>query len=145
MKPLNENGMTLFEMILVLMITAGLLLIPTIYTKQTKTTLENQLFMEELQSHLTTIQNYAILSGKSTRMIVSSEYETVQFQVVGDEQNELNRLIYLPETITTPNHKTYLFLGYSGRLYSFDTLVFFINKERHTMAFQLGSGRYIWQ
>lgn len=145
MKSLNEKGMMLFELLLVLLITAGLLLIPIIYTKQTKNTLENQLFVEELQSHTTTIQNYAVLSGKATRMIVSSEYKTVQFQVIGDERNELNQVIYLPETVTTPERKTYYFNGYSGNLREFDTLVFFINKERHTMAFQLGSGRYNWQ
>lgn len=145
MKSLNEKGMMLFELLLVLLITAGLLLIPIIYTKQTKNTLENQLFVEELQSHTTTIQNYAVLSGKATRMIVSSEYKTVQFQVIGDERNELNQVIYLPETVTTPERKTYYFNGYSGNLREFDTLVFYINKERHTMAFQLGSGRYNWQ
>lgn len=145
MKSLNEKGMLLFELLLVLLITAGLLLIPIIYTKQTKNTLENQLFVEELQSHTTTIQNYAVLSGKATRMIVSSEYKTVQFQVIGDERNELNQVIYLPETVTTPERKTYYFNGYSGNLREFDTLVFYINKERHTMAFQLGSGRYNWQ
>ena len=128
-----------------MLIAAGLSLFPTIYTKQTKNTLENQLFVEELQSHTTTIQNYAVLSGKATRMIVSSEYKTVQFQVIGDERNELNQVIYLPETVTTPDRKTYYFNGYSGNLREFDTLVFFINKERHTMAFQLGSGRYNWQ
>lgn len=145
MKSLNEKGMMLFELLLVLLITASLLLIPIIYTKQTKNTLENQLFVEELQSHTTTIQNYAVLSGKATRMIVSSEYKTVQFQVIGDERNELNQVIYLPETVTTPERKTYYFNGYSGNLREFDTLVFYINKERHTMAFQLGSGRYNWQ
>lgn len=145
MKSLNEKGMMLFELLLVLLITAGLLLIPIIYTKQTKNTLDNQLFVEDLQSHTTSIQNYAILSGKSTRMIVSSQYKTIQFQVIGDEQNELNQLIHLPEMVTTPERKTYYFNGHSGNLREFDTLVFFINKERHTMAFQLGSGRYNWQ
>lgn len=145
MKSLNENGLLLFELLLVLLIAVGLLLIPTIYTKQIKINLENQLFTEDLQSHVTTIQNYAILSGNATRMIVSSEYKTIQFQVIGDESNELNQLIHLPETITTPERKTYYFNGYSGNLREFNTLVFFINKERHTMAFQLGSGRYNWQ
>jgi len=145
MKSLNEKGILLFEMLLVLLIAASLLLIPTIYTKQTKNTLENQLFVEELQSHMTAIQNYAILSGNTTTMIVSSQYKTIQFKVIDDEQNELNQLIHLPETITTPDRKTYYFNGYSGNLRNFDTLVFFINNIRHTMAFQLGSGRYNWQ
>ncbi|WP_035053926.1 competence type IV pilus minor pilin ComGD [Carnobacterium pleistocenium] len=145
MKSLNQKGMLLFEMLLVLLIAAGLLLIPTIYTKQTKITLENQLFIEELQSHMTAIQNYAILSGNVTTMIVSSQYKTIQFKVIDDEQNELNQLIYLPEMINTPNRKTYYFNGYSGNLRNFDTLVFFINNKRHTMAFQLGSGRYNWE
>jgi len=101
--------------------------------------------VEELQSHMTAIQNYAILSGNTTTMIVSSQYKTIQFKVIDDEQNELNQLIHLPETITTPDRKTYYFNGYSGNLRNFDTLVFFINNTRHTMAFQLGSGRYNWQ
>ncbi|MBT2731296.1 competence type IV pilus minor pilin ComGD [Carnobacterium sp. ISL-102] len=145
MESLNEKGILLFEMLLVLLIAASLLLIPTIYTKNTKNTLENQLFVEELQSHMTAIQNYAILSGNTATMIVSSQYKTIQFKVIDDEQNELNQLIHLPETITTPNRKTYYFNGYSGNLRNFDTLVFFINNTRHTMAFQLGSGRYNWQ
>jgi len=145
MKILNEKGLMLFELLLVLLIATGLLLIPTIYTKQTKINLENQLFIEEMQSHMTAIQNYAILSGKVTVMIVSSQYKTLQFKVIDDEQNELNQLIYLPETVTTPTYKVYHFNGYSGNLRVFDTLVFYINEERHTMTFQLGSGRYKWQ
>lgn len=145
MKSLDEKGMLLFEMLLVLFVAAVLVLIPTIYTKQTKKQLENQLFIEEFQSHMTAIQNYAVLSGQVTMMTVSSQYKTIQFKVIGDEQNELNQLIYLPETITTPTHKNYHFNGYTGNLRIFDTLVFYINQERHTMTFQLGSGRYKWQ
>ncbi|WP_407372247.1 competence type IV pilus minor pilin ComGD [Carnobacterium sp.] len=145
MNPLNEKGMILFEMLLVLFVAAVLVLIPTIYTNETKNQLDNQLFIEEFQSQMTAIQNYAVLSGQVTMMTVSSQYKTVQFKVIGDEKNILNKLIYLPETITTPTYKTYYFNGYTGNLRNFDTLVFFINKQRHTMTFQLGSGRYKWQ
>ncbi|AGY81237.1 MULTISPECIES: competence type IV pilus minor pilin ComGD [Carnobacterium] len=145
MRELDEKGMLLVELVLVLFIAAALLFIPTIYTKQTKIHLENQLFVEELQSQLTAIQNYAVLSGEVTAMIVSSQHKSIQFRVIDDEQNELNGVIYLPETVTTPTYKVYHFNAYSGNLRNFDTLVFFINNERHTMTFQLGSGRYKWQ
>ena len=145
MRELDEKGMLLVELVLVLFIAAALLFIPTIYTKQTKIHLENQLFVEELQSQLTAIQNYAVLSGEVTAMIVSSQHKSIQFRVIDDEQNELNGVIYLPETVTTPRYKVYHFNAYSGNLRNFDTLVFFINNERHTMTFQLGSGRYKWQ
>lgn len=144
MRRLDDNGMLMLELLLVLMISASLLLLPSLYSKKAMERLEVSLFKEQLESSITAIQTYSILAGIPTTMTVSAEYKRIDFKVFWEEDHYLNQRLLLPGNMTTPVQKRYQFLGNSGNLSRFDALNFDINGERHSLIFQLGSGRYRW-
>lgn len=145
MKKLNSNGFLLFETLLVLFIATSILIIPTIFSKKIIKDTATQLFIEELQSGITASQNYAVLSGKWSAIDVSASNNVITFKAMSQENHYLTHRLELPENITTPSNKSYLFNGGSGNLQSFSTLYFDIDGIRHKLIFQLGSGRYRWE
>ena len=145
MKKLNSEGILLFEMLLVLFIATSMLIIPTIFSKKIIKDTATQLFIEELQSGITASQNYAVLSGKWSAIDVSAYNNVITFKAMSQENHYLTHRLEMPENITTPSNKSYLFNGGSGNLQSFSTLYFDIDGTRHKLIFQLGSGRYRWE
>lgn len=145
MKKLDSSGILLFELLIVLFIVTSILIIPTIYSKKIINDTATQLFIEELQSGITTNQNYAVLSGKWSSIDISARTNRITFKVMSQEGHYLTHSLELPKNITTPSNKQYIFNGGSGNLQSFSTLYFDIDGVRHALIFQLGSGRYRWE
>lgn len=144
MKKLNDEGILLFESLLVVLLTVSLLMIPTVFSKTIIKEVEAQLFIEELQSSLTATQNYAVLSRNWTMMDISASTGKISFNILTEENHYLTHQLILPEIITTPTNKRFVFNGGSGNLQSFSTVYFDIDGVRHSLVFQLGSGRYHW-
>ncbi|WP_034550863.1 competence type IV pilus minor pilin ComGD [Carnobacterium funditum] len=145
MKKINSSGLLLFEMLVVLFIATSMLIIPTIFSKKIIENTATQLFVEELQSGITTSQNYAVLSGKWSSIDVSARNNDITFKAMSQENHYLEYRLQLPKNITTPSNKQYIFNGGSGNLQSFSTLYFDIDGIRHGLIFQMGSGRYKWE
>lgn len=144
MKRLNCRGTVLIEMLLVLLITAVMLSIPTVFSQKVIKDTATQLFIEDLQSSITLVQTHAVLSGKWSIIEVSAKKSVISFRMFPEAEKEVMYQLHLPENVTTPSNKQYIFNGGSGNLQSFSTLYFDIDGIRHGLVFQLGSGRYYW-
>ncbi|WP_035029256.1 competence type IV pilus minor pilin ComGD [Carnobacterium mobile] len=144
MKRLNCQGMVFIEMLLVLLITATMLSVPTVFSQKIIKDTATQLFIEDLQSSITMAQNHAVLSGNWSVIDVSAKKGMISFRTFPEAEKEVTYQLQLPENVTTPSNKQYIFNGGSGNLQSFSTLYFDIDGIRHGLVFQLGSGRYHW-
>lgn len=142
-KPWNEKGFTLPEVMLVLMIGAFLIGLPPVVSASYAEELEGRLFLEQLQSSITLIQNEAVLNGKRTKMATYPNNRLIRFTVVGESGHPANHTLALPKSVSlTSRSEDYYFTSGAGNLANLKPLTFKMNGEDVELVFQMGSGRY---
>lgn len=142
----KEAGFLLIESMLVLLIAASLLLIPAMLSKDVIAKQEGAFFKQQLESSITATQNYAILTGKMTKLEIFPQNRKITFSIVEDKNHSFNHTLFFPETVSSPGDTwAFYFLGGSGNIKYLNSMVFKINGKEETIHFQLGSGRYTWE
>lgn len=142
----NQKGFLLLESLLVLSIAASLLLIPQMMTKRATASVEGELFKQNLESSITATQNYAVLSGKMTKVELLPQNRKIVFTVLADKNHSFNHTLVFPDSVSSlSNTIAFYFLGGSGNINNLNSIIFKINGEKAKIKFQLGSGRYEWE
>lgn len=142
----NQKGFLLLESLLVLSIAASLLLIPQMMTKSATVAMEGELFKQNFESSVTAAQNYAVLSGKMTKIELFRQSRKVTFSVLDDANHSFNHTLAFPDSVSSSTNAIVIyFLGGSGNISNLDSITFKINGKSAKFKFQLGSGRYEWE
>lgn len=142
----NQKGFLLLESLLVLAIAASLLLIPPLLSRKVISATEGEFFKQQLESSVTATQNYAVLSGKMTKMELSRQNQKIQFSLLNSPEHSFNHTLDFPESVTALSKtKVFHFLGGSGNISDLDSMSFVIDGKRAVFKFQMGSGRYEWE
>lgn len=143
---LNQKGFLLIESMLVLVIAACLLLFPPMLSKEIIAVQEANLFKQQLESSVTATQNYAIVTGKRTKVELFPQNRKIVFNVLDDRQHSFNHILPFPKNVSsTSTTKIFYFGGGDGNISGLDSISFTINGKREKFKFQLGSGRYDWE
>lgn len=142
----DRKGFLLFESLLVLMIAASLLLVPPLLSKNILSVHEASFFKQQLESSVTATQNYAVLTGKRTKMELFPQNRKITFELLGDEQHSFNHTLFFPEKVSSNSlTKVFYFGGGTGNISGLDSISFTINGKQEKIKFQLGSGKYEWE
>jgi competence protein ComGD len=143
----KEEGFTLLESMLILLITASLILIPTLSIDRMVETVQVDMFFRELSSNITLMQNYSILHGEKTE-VRFRPYESghrIDFLVNFDASSPLNKTIYLDESLyyfTEKSGSEMIFNGDTGNISGGGTVFFNTVKGEYKLSYWLGSGRF---
>lgn len=140
----SNQGFTLLETILVLIVSSMLLLMPTLITKSVMEEVKRNLFFEEFQSKLTSIQTAALLSNERGKITILKAGR-INYEVEGQPAHRLNKALFLPEKLTTPTDKVFYFNSGTGNVSNFSTIYFNSSKKQYQFKFQIGSGRYFFE
>lgn len=142
----DQRGFLLLESMLVLSIAASLLLIPQLMTKNATAAIEGDLFKQNLESSVTAAQNYAVVSGKMTKVELFRDNRNITFTILEDKNHLFNHALIFPDSVSSlTTTRVISFLGGSGNIKDLDSITFKINGEIVKFKFQLGSGRYEWE
>ena len=142
----NQKGFLLLESLLVLAIAASLLFIPPLLSRDVISATEGELFKQQLESSVTATQNYAVLSGKMTKIELSKQNKHIKFSLLDNPSHSLNHRLIFPESVSAlSTTKVFHFLGGSGNIRELDSMAFTIDGKRAVFKFQMGSGRYEWE
>lgn len=143
----NEDGFTLLEILLVLMIVSMLVLFPVIKMKDTIETIQIDLFFRELTAKITQYQTHAMLSGQDveirfmpiTQEIYFSRREEGTVTLLEEEIWKLDSLYY---EITKGPAKRIGFKEYTGNITNAGFIPFKTVEGRYRLYHQMGSGRF---
>lgn len=140
----TEEGFTLIEMMITSFIILLLLSFPVLSFKSVQEKLEVQLFMEELASGMTLMQNQAILTEELTQVEVTPSLGEIRFLVRGNRHHELNHSLFVPSSVTIPGSgvRRINYSRGSGNINDFAPLHFDTPHGRYTVSFSIGSGRF---
>lgn len=142
----NQKGFLLLESLLVLSIAASVLLIPQMMSKSATAAIEGDMFRQNLESSVTAAQNYAVLSGKMTKIELFRENRKITFTILEDKNHLFNHTLDFPDSVSSlTNAMEIYFLGGSGNIKNLNSITFKINGKSAKFKFQLGSGRYEWE
>lgn len=140
----NENGFTLLELVLVLVVVSIMtaIIIP-VGEKWIRTTAEE----DALQSLVVTIhslQSYAIAHGAYTRLSFRKPESRTMYVAAAPGREELSRK-YLPEGmhLSTSSHLQAVEFQSNGDIFNFGTLTLVTKTGRTTITFQFQRGRMI--
>src|SRR5690625_2782626 len=86
----NEDGFTLLESLVVLMIASLFLLIPILSLQQATERVQIELFFRDLTSQITLMQNHAMLAGQPTKITFIPARDTISFRVMDLENIEVD-------------------------------------------------------
>ncbi|GEK91357.1 competence type IV pilus minor pilin ComGD [Alkalibacterium kapii] len=142
----QEEGFTLLEVLLTLVIVSVITAIPIMHFTQLKKETETQLFFESLRSGITLIQNEAVFNNQWTTMEVRPTNRLIRFRVTGreNENHPANHILDLPESISLiGTSKEYMFSKKSGNLGNINKVNFNTIHGRVSVSFQMGSGRFV--
>lgn len=140
----KEEGFTLIEMMITCFIVLLILSFPVLSFKRTQEKLEVQLFMEEVASGITLMQNQAILVGELTQVEITPSLGEVRFHVRGNRQHEMNYSLFVPSSVSIPGSgiRRINYSRGSGNINDFSPLHFDTPEGRYTVSFSIGSGRF---
>lgn len=142
----DKNGFLLLESLLVLVIAASLLLVPPLLSKNVLAVHEASFFKQQLESSITATQNYAILTGKRTKVELFPQNRKMTFALLDEKQHSFNHTLVFPEKVSSNSlPKAFYFGGGNGNISGLDSISFTINGKQEKFKFQLGSGRYEWE
>ncbi|WP_080146834.1 competence type IV pilus minor pilin ComGD [Marinilactibacillus piezotolerans] len=139
----HSEGFTLIETLLVLALISIMMLLPIIPYDHLKTTMEEDLFFEDVAASITRIQHHAVLNGETTVLTVRPQARDLSFRVIGQLESELNQTIELPEHMDIlGGAKVYRFRGFSGNQGNLNIVRFKTKNGFIVLKFKLGSGRF---
>lgn len=143
----NEDGFTLIETLLILMITSSLLLFSVLKINETIETVQIDLFFRELTSKITQLQTHALMTGESTEVKVVPGEELISFRIYeeGKENHILNEVWIIDSSyyeIGSYGARQFIFKGGSGNITGSDKIIFNTTKGRYELVYLMGSGRF---
>src|SRR5699024_9520699 len=143
----EENGFTLLETLLVLIITSSLLLFPVLSIKNVTETIQIDLFFRELTSKITNMQAHAILHDKTTDIQFYPENNTIYFRVMDAEKQDeylkktwkLNNPYY---RLSGTSIKEFSFKKGTGNITKSDRIYIHTTQGEYELVYLMGSGRF---
>jgi len=144
----KQAGFTLLESLLILIISAGLLLLPTLSIDQVTDSIQIDLFFRELTSKITMMHNHTLLHNEKTSVQFAPSNELIRFRVAGDSTHSLNTEISLadkPYTLEIRNYHEFSFKADTGNVSGSDTIRFNTTEGNYRLTYLLGSGRFYVQ
>jgi len=144
----KQTGFTLLESLLILIISTGLLLLPTLSIDQVTDSIQIDLFFRELTSKITMMHNHTLLHNERTSVQFSPSNELIRFRVAGDSTHPLNSEISLagkPYTLERIDYHAFSFKTVTGNISSSDTVTFNTTEGKYRFTYLLGSGRFYVQ
>lgn len=151
MKMKKEDGFTLIESLLCLVIASFLISLPILSIKDSLETIKIDLFFRELSSKITMMQNYAIIDEETTSIEFIGAKDIIRFKVKGKNSLEsecLNQEMQLNEFFCelSGNESQIIYFkaktGNSWELYPKNRIQFKTAKGLYKLVFRLGSGRF---
>ena len=141
----NQEGFTLIETLIVLLISSILLLIPTLSMGRLIGELEANLFFRELTSNFTLMQNQAIMGGRSTKVTFygMEGVDRINFEVTTN--HPLNREMILESPyyrLGDKGTKSFRFKEGTGNITKSGSIHMFANNGYYKLTYLLGSGRF---
>ncbi len=141
----HEEGFTLLETLLVLLVASLLLIIPTLSIGHMVESLELDLFFREVTSNITLMQNHAILAGKRTevKFLPHANRDEIHFQVATN--HPLNRIMVLDSpyySLRGRGYTDFRFLKDTGNISDSETIGFNTSQGDYILTYLLGSGRF---
>lgn len=142
----NQDGFTLLETVLILLITAALILLPVLSIDKMMESVQVDLFFRELTSNITLMQNHALLNGERTE-IKFRPYKSghqINFLVNLDASSPLNQTIYLDERFYQIDMKKgyEIKFGSNGNLKQGGHVKFETVEGTYLLKYLQGSGRF---
>ncbi|NLB98520.1 prepilin-type N-terminal cleavage/methylation domain-containing protein [Jeotgalibaca porci] len=136
---MKQAGFTLFESIVVLLITSIIMLVSAqVQTVQTAN-YELRYFMKELTSEIEQAQNTAVITGKS--FVVERKIKDQRISYSFTQEGKPPSVVQQPASVTGPLINSFWIKGYSGYIQP-DTLIFYNENIRMRLSFQFGWGRF---
>ena len=146
----QEKGFTLVETLITLLITSLLILLPSLSISKMTRSIEIDLFFRELSSHITMMQNHAILSNETTKVEFSPKMNIIRFKV-----NNGYGLVHPLDGEISLDGRGCKFYGEEFQAVEFKKntgnisvlagywrIKFETNKGLYELVFKLGSGRF---
>lgn len=139
----SSQAFTLIESVVVMGVVAMFILLPLINFTNVSTKMEEDLFIEDLSSSLTLMQNHAILNGQTTSVTIIPNENRIHFNVLQLDQHPLEHSVHFPDSVKVLNNaQIFKFQRDTGNYGSFQTLRFDTSQGWVEFVFQLGSGRF---
>jgi len=139
----NRDGFTLLETLVVLFLVSILVGFPILSVQKAQESVRIKLFIEELSSGITLIQNHAIMNGEATTFQVKSSSDNIHFRIYGKPSHPLNFTISPPEEVQLiGGTKRYIFKSHSGNIGKYETFSINTSEGVYDFVFQMGSGRF---
>lgn len=147
----DENGFTLIESLICLVIAFFIISLPVLSIKNTLDTIKIDLFFRELSSNITMMQNHAIINEETTSIQFIPTRDLIRFKVEAKDtsKNEcLNQEIQLDESFCEllGNGLQVIYFraktGNSWELFPENLIQFKTAKGLYKLVFRLGSGRF---
>lgn len=146
----NEDGFTLLEVIIILLVSSLILLIPVLSITKMTASIQVELFFRDLTSQITLMQNHAILTKQPTRITFMPRNDTINFRVIDIESGNLkehpiNRDINLKNNpyyhLAGTSNRDFIFKSESGNISHSNSIYFDTDLGQYRLVFQMGSGR----
>lgn len=139
----NEDGFTLLESVVVLFLVSILVGFPILSVQNAKESIRVQLFIEELSTGITLLQNHAIINGEPTSFEIKPDSNAVNFRVYGVASHSLDHTLSLPEEVNFfGGSKRIIFKAYSGNVGEYGSFRLNTASGQYNFVFQMGSGRF---
>lgn len=146
----EEDGFTLVETLITLLVASFLILLPSLSISQMTSSVEVDLFFRELSSQITLIQNHAILANETTRVEFSPTRNCIRFKVNNGygAVHPLDREISLDGRACKFYTKIFQAVEFKNSTGNIAVLTdnwrirFITDKGLYELVFKLGSGRF---
>jgi len=144
---MNEDGFTLIETLLVLMITSILLLFPVLSIQRVIERTQIDLFFRELTSKITQMQTHAILHNQTTDIKFYPQTNMVYFRIV--DANVQDNILGETWEIDSPYYelsgtdtKEFAFKKGTGNITKSNRIDINTTKGKYELVYLMGSGRF---
>ena len=142
---INEDGFTLVETLIVLLVSSVLILMPTLSIGQLMEEMEINFFFRELTSNLTLMQNQSIMGGHGTKVSFYGTKQKDHILFVVNSGHPLNREMVLDRPyyrLAENKPIEFRFKGGTGNITSSNTVKFSSTQGQYKLTYLLGSGRF---
>jgi len=144
----KQAGFTLIESLLILIIAAGLLLLPTLSIDRITESIQIDLFFREMTAKMTMMHNHTLLHNERTSVQFAPQNELIRFRVSGQPTHPLNTEISFadkPYTLERSTYHEFSFKAETGNVSGSDTIHFNTTEGNYKLTYLLGSGRFYVQ
>lgn len=144
---IKEDGFTLIETLLVLMITSILLLFPILSIQRVIERTQIDLFFRELTSKITQMQTHAILHNQTTDVQFYPQNNMIRFRII--DTNAQDDILGETWEIDSPYYelsgkdtKEFAFKKGTGNITKSNRIDINTTKGKYELVYLMGSGRF---